>query len=152
VKLLQPHEGITGTQRDETDPLLTPEGSALACDLVQTMWRLAMSWHEPGTYGYRTFQRMQHPVAGDRVVVYDAIYRRNPDDRTMGVGYLVASRKEWADIDAEWAKAIKEDPSLTERERWTDTGWYVQYMHNPEAVCRWTNCTVLAIPTGVEWP
>lgn len=147
----QPHEGVTGTQR--ADDLLSLEESAIP---VREMLR-GMAFHlqaatlvgSPAPVVSRIYQRITHPQPGDVVVVQDSRYM-GEDSRIKGFGILLTERREWWTTDEEWEREKAEDYGATDGERMTDHAWYVQYGPSPKDVCRWTNCTLLAVPLSDE--
>lgn len=145
LRMLEPHEGIGGQERRE-DALLTVGGSLLAAEMMGYLSRATLVGN-PVPIVQQMRARIDEPRPGDAVVVYDSIFQRDDETKHKGVGYLVEVREEWASTAEEWAESIAEDGSLTDADRWVERrAWYVQYGPEPEDVCRWTNCTVLAIP------
>lgn len=139
----QPREGISGALRPADDPLMTGLGSVLVADLTAQLYKASHSGSSP--HLSELFHRMSAPEVGDRVVVRDSI-RSDPETRFQGVGYLVAARVEWATSERQWLEekaryGLFDADRVVEREV-----WYVQYGPDPYDVCRWVNCTVLAIP------
>lgn len=145
----QPREDVAGVQR--TDDLLSldmdaaPHRATIAA-LMRHLTRATMVGH-PAPIVQRMCERIRDPQIGDLVVESHMAtrHRADLDTRTKAVGYLLEHRTEWACTDAEWADAIAEDPGLADQ-RVTDEAWYVQYGPAPEDVCRWTNCSFLAVP------
>lgn len=165
----EPHEGIIGTLRDEDD-LLDLTEPAIARRAVFAV--IARSFQEATLVGnpapvvrrlYERFVRYDAPLQpGDLVIESSALYR--PDRLRTAFGIYLTKRVEWAHTKEELAEAIektrteeskyyKDDPTwewnLAEYfdPRNTDEVVYVQYGSNPEAVCRWTNCSFVALPT-----
>lgn len=143
-----PHEGISGTNR-EGDPLMTVEGSLVATDMMRLLHQAVLVGQQAPIVR-EMYDRMYAPQIGDPVVVLDAIYRRDDDTKNKGVGYLIADREDWAQTDEQWQAELAEDPSLAEGGRHKERAWYVQYGPEPVDVCRWSNCTVLAIPRATR--
>lgn len=143
---LEPHEGVTGTDRPG-DPLLTSdEAAALVARLTRKLYSTALAAHA-APRGRELFERMATPEVGDQVVVSDSVGSHSPETRQRGVGYLVAHRAEWWSTREEWERDKAEDGTLTEVDRLVEhDAWYVQYGPNSVDICRWVNCTVLAIP------
>jgi hypothetical protein len=145
----QPHEGITGTER-AGDPLLTEDGSMVATELMGMLYSAVLVGN-PAPKVQEMYDRINKPSPGDAVVVFDAIYSRNADNKHKGTGYLIGVRAEWGNTDAEWERDRAEDDSLTGADRWVEReAWYVQYGPEPADVCRWSNCRVLAIPRDLR--
>lgn len=109
------------------DAIFTVEGSILAAD----MFRMVFGAVTVGNQAPRVaamWHRMHSPGIGDRVIVTDSVYGRDDDKKWKGSGILLA-----VEPDAEWGKA-----------------WSIKYGPNDDDICRWTNCQVLAIPTGLQ--
>jgi hypothetical protein len=147
----QPREGVVGIER--TDDLLSLEDSAIP---VREMLRgLAFHLHtatlvgDPAPVVQRMYQRITHPQPGDVVVVQDSRYM-GEDSCIKGFGILLAERREWWTTDEEWEREKSEDYGATDGERMTDYAWYVQYGPNAQDVCRWVNCSLLAVPIPGE--
>lgn len=149
----QPHEDVRGVQRD-SDLLRIDEESVPHRDALIAMARHLQSATlvgNPAPLVADMYQRITHPQIGDLVVETAALYRwRKPDDRLKSLGYLLEHRTEWCHTDAEWAAAVAEGPWDEEDNRPTDHAWYVQYAPNPEAVCRWVNCSFLVLPITID--
>lgn len=147
----EPHEGIAGIQRPG-DPLLTSEDAAsLVAGLTRHLYSATLLGFAPKLRAI--YERMTAPQPGDQVVVLDSIRARDPDTRWRGTGYLVTHRAEWWTTEEEWERDKAEDGSLTDGDRLVEhDAWYVQYGPNAEDVCRWVNCTVLAVPPAVTPP
>jgi hypothetical protein len=147
----RPHEGIVGTER--TDDLLSLEDSAIPVrDLLRGLTfhlRTATLVGDAAPVVKRIYHRLTHPQVGDVVVVQDSQYM-GQDSRIKGFGVLVAERREWWTTDEEWEREKAEDCDATDADRMTDHGWYVQYGPGAKDVCRWTNCTLLAVPLPDE--
>jgi len=94
--------------------------------------------------------RIRNPQIGDLVVEDGARYpRRDPaDTRLKGLGYLLGSRVEWSQTDEDHAAWLAEDPDAAGYPRSTVGAWYVQYGSQPDAICRWTNCSFVVVPIG----
>lgn len=166
----EPHEGIIGVQRDEDD-LLNLSDEALErrkiiCAIAYA-FSSAMSVGNPAPvvqslskrFGWSWLEDDQSsgPQIGDLVIETTALYGYPGDRHRTGFGILLDKRTEWwttkEEYDALLAEeaSVYEDPSEFEPyPRITDTAWYVQYGSNPEAVCRWTNCSFIALPTSYE--
>jgi hypothetical protein len=167
----QPHEGITGTSRD--DDLLSLEEPALPRRLLMAgmahCLRDAVLVGNPAPRVARMWERMQNPVTGDLVVETSTFYCLEPDSRIKAMGILIAHRTEFDQTDAEWTTEIEEertayedflrssysqpgdgpfDPSQCERR--TDHAWYIQYGPQAADICRWVNCSFLMIPSDPE--
>lgn len=148
MTLLQPHEGIVGTDRAGDLLLSLEEANVHVRDLVAHLaYKLyrATLVGQPAPRIAELHTRMTAPVPGDLVLVIDSIYACDLDTRVKGLGYLVARRAEWWTTDEVYAAELAEDPDverLVERD-----AIYVQYGPAAADVCRWVNCTVVAAPS-----
>ncbi len=170
----QPHEGITGADR-EADDLLSLDDKATARRML--MIGMAECLHQAALVGNpapvvkRMYGRMKDPQPGDLVLELSSlgVSRRRPDgldQQVKAFGILLAHRREWWQTDEEWAARVEEERIAHEEflrsayshpgdepfdpaqcERLTDDAWYVQYGAAAGDVCRWTNCQFVAIPT-----
>lgn len=147
--LKQPREGIVGLERD--DFLLSLDDKAIAHrDALIAMARhlhTASLVGDPAPVVQRIYERIKHPQPGDLVVEWSMGVRGDTDTRLKAFGILIEHRNEWWETDEEWAALKVADGDLGEDDRMVDHAWYVQYGNDPEAICRWTNCDFLAIPT-----
>ncbi|HEY6493305.1 MAG TPA: hypothetical protein VIZ43_08540 [Trebonia sp.] len=164
----QPHEGITGTLRDQDD-LLSLEGKAVAVRKMMaglaSVLRNAVMVGQPAPVVQRMSERMRDPQPGD-LVTETSTMGRKADDWFKGFGILIAHRLEWWTTDAEWEQSVAEERACHEEflrgpyahpgdadepwepdERLTDHAWYVQYGPGPGDVCRWVNCEFTVVPT-----
>jgi hypothetical protein len=166
----EPHEGITGAQR--TDDLLDLTGEALSRRLI--MCAMANAFHETLLIGNappiveRMRSRFCEPFAssthnfvpGDLVIEVTTLYGGDRREKwELGFGTYITDRTEWASTIQEWEALIEEDKAYYDDlsnydveanlgPRSTDHAWYIQYGPNPEAVCRFTNCSFVALPTS----
>lgn len=159
----EPHEGVIGAVRD--DDLLERTDAALARRRIMIV--MAKALHDallvgnPAPRVKRMYERFGRDNAqpGDLVVEATTLYGGDHDPR--GFGILVEQREEWASTIDQYNAAIEEDRrehvkyhgNDDEFEVWprgTDTAWYVQYGPQPGDVCRWTNCSFVAVPTADE--
>lgn len=169
----QPREGITGT--DWTgDDLLSLEDAAIPRRIMMTgmahMLRMATLVGNPAPIVQRISGRMRNPQPGDLVVEESTAYRTDEDTRIKAFGILIEHRVEWWETDEEWAVMVEEERAAHERhenflrnseyarseyadepwepgERQTDHAWYIQYGPKAGDICRWVNCSFIAIPT-----
>lgn len=142
----QPNEGVTGTDRDDYLLSLAPEATAHRDMLITTAANLHSACRSANPTLY---DRMAKPRPGDLVVILDIFWSQDPARRMRGLGILLERRIEWYDTDEEWAAMIAEERALgfePDEERRTDNATYVQYGPNAVDVCRWVDCTVLALP------
>lgn len=165
----QPREGITGTDRTEDD-LLSLEDAAIPRRLLMIgmahCLRKATLVGNPAPIVARMNERIRDPQPGDLVVEESTAYRRDEDTQVKAFGILLAHRTEWAQTDEEWAADVEQERKAHEEflrgpyaqpgdadepwepdERMTDHAWYVQYGPKAGDICRWTNCSFVAIPT-----
>lgn len=158
----EPHEGIAGTVR--SDDLLDIHDAALARREIMIV--MAKALHDallvgnPAPRVKRMYDRFGRDNArpGDLVVEVSTLH----DHEQKGFGILVEHREEWASTLADWERVIEEereawnedyepfDPDSEDLIRQTDHAWYVQYGPKPGDVCRWTNCSFVAVPTSDE--
>jgi hypothetical protein len=144
----QPREGIVGVDRSSDwllslDERATPHRDAILA-ITHHLYHACLVGH-PTPNVERMYGRITDPQPGDFVYVRDRAADRDVAIRTMALGYLLTHRREWWESDEQWV-AIKAERGETDADRRTDHAWYVQYGPNPDAVCRWTNCTVVAVP------
>lgn len=166
----EPHEGITGAERDDDLLDLTPE--ALRRRLI--MCAMAKGFHDAVGVGnaaprvQRMNERFNRPFTGphnfrpgDLMIETSALYGApSRDGWERGFGIYITDRQEWATTLGEYEEWIEEertyyedttydfDPKSPDWARHTDHAWYIQYGSNPGDVCRWTNCSFLAVPTS----
>ena len=145
----QPHEGVTGVDRD--DFLLSLDEPAqthrdLIVGLTLNMYAaIQSSGRSRSQYAQEILDRMNTPVAGD-LVVEESVRSRAPwERRRRSFGVLLLHRKEWAHSDEEWEAAVADGEFGPDDDRWTHTAWYVQYGPNAGDVCRWTDCRFVAV-------
>jgi hypothetical protein len=159
IHYLQPHEGVTGIDRSDTDLLFLTDG---ALSRRQMMMGQALLLHSAClTYPRapvieRMWERITHPEIGDLVMATDHRTREH-----KAFGYLVEERKEWWTTDKEWEETLAKERAYYEEhypgedvepeERLTDYAHYIQYGPQPADVCRWTNCTVIMVPTDPQF-
>lgn len=110
-----------------TDAIFTVEGSVLAADMFRMVYGAVLTG-TPSPRVEAMLRRMHRPEIGDRVIVTDSVYGSDDDKKWKGSGTLLA-----VEPDEEWGKA-----------------WMIHYGPNEDDICRWTNCQVLAIPTGLQ--
>lgn len=158
----QPHENVTGINRTRDD-LLSLEVPALRRRVVMmaianNLWKatLGAAHSEDGRSRY---ERMDKPRMGDLVV--ETMSMRNPDvmdasseQRSIhGFGILLGEREEWSCSHEEWQQYVEEaaaeEEVLTLDDRLTMKALYVQYGPKADDVVRWTNCSFIALPTGL---
>lgn len=157
----EPHEDIAGTVRD--DDLLDRDDASLARRNIMIV--MAKALHDallvgnPAPRVKRMYDRFGRDNArpGDLVVEVSTLHDHEP----RGFGILVDHREEWACTIEQHNEAIEKDRqdhieyhgNDDEFEAWargTDTAWYVQYGTKPGDVCRWTNCSFVAVPMSDE--
>lgn len=155
----QPNEDIVGIDRSETDLLSLADE---AFTRRQMMMGQALLLHSACLVGHRApivermWQRITHPEIGDLVMATD---HRTRDYKAFG--YLVEERKEWWTTDEEWKKTLSEERAYYKQnypgedfqpeERLTDYAHYIQYGPQPVDVCRWTNCSIIMVPTDPQF-
>src|SRR5690606_34284959 len=66
---------------------------------------------------------------------------------------FLGEREEWTCSHEEWRADVErsrqEGETYTLEDRATVKAMYVQYGHAAQDVCRWVNCSVMALPTGM---
>lgn len=148
----QPHEGIVGTERTEDDLLALDEKALARRDIIlrvaEQLWSATLVGHAAPKVT-ALYERMNKPQPGDIVFVVDGMWSKDPDRRAKAFGVFLLDRQEWWTTDDEWAKYVEEEPDEV-GERMTDHAWYVQYGPQPGDICRWTNCSVRALPVEME--
>lgn len=148
----QPHEGVTGTERD--DPFLSLDEAIVPV----RDWLRGFARHlqratlvgDPAPVVARMFDRITHPQPGDLVVESSTLYRPFDDTVIKGVGFLVLERREWWQTDEEYQADIAADAQYADEERTTDHAWYIQYGPHAVDICRWTNCSFVVLPRPDE--
>lgn len=157
MTLLQPHEGITGTDR-AGDPLVDLDEAAatgiraVVAHLVDQLHRATLTGRSDALADLR--QRMLLTQIGDLVLILDSIHARDVDTHVKGFGYLVARRREWWTTDERWQADLAEHGGGDEYdlERLVEPdAIYVQYGPAPADICRWVNCTVVAAPSVPDY-
>lgn len=153
----QPHEDVQGSPR--ADDLLSLDESAVTHrDALIAMARLFSRTclvGNPAPVVRDIDTRINKPRPGDLVVEQSVMYTRDPAKRLKGLGILIETRDEWAVTDAEHAAEVayqrEEYGEVIDNERLTGTAWYVQYGPHPGDVCRWTDCSFVALPVHEKW-
>lgn len=158
----QPHEGITGVNRTRDDLLILTEHAmhrrVVILSIASELWRAALRGAntEPGRALY---QRMSNPSVGDLVV--ETVGMRHPtkvdsrgDARVVTCfGILLGSRTEWSCSDEDWQHYREEGEAsghpLPDESRITEKAAYVQYGPKAKDICRWANCSLIALPTNL---
>lgn len=129
------------------DPVLTmtAEQRAVLLDTVYWGWSLTGVANAP--VGRALTDRRLHPRPGDLVIIPDAMSRRTSSagNPLMGVGYLLATRREPAIGEQEWAEDGQTEWAGNCPE---EQVWYVQYGPAAGDVCRWENASCHAVPRG----
>lgn len=153
----QPHEGVAGVKRTRDD-LLSLDPAALRrrviiLDIARSLWQATLRGAH-NEYGRSAYERMSKPRMGDLVVETMGMAHPSKADRDGSAlaihsfGIMLGERTEWACTNEKWQEYVEEDSDLTDDDRATDTAIYVQYGPEPEDVCRWVNCSIIALPTG----
>lgn len=155
--MMQPHQGIVGTDR-AGDPLVSLAGALLpARDAIfgvgWNLYRVTIVG-SPAPLVAKMRDRIHQPEPGDYVGILDTAYRRNMTDaeRLHRCGYLVACRRELMHTDDEWRAALEAGEWREDDKRPSDDAIYVQYGPAPGDLARWTNATAFGIPlTDQAW-
>lgn len=158
----QPHEKVSGIHRTRDD-LLSLEGPALRRRVVMmtianSLWKATLGVAHT-EFGREEYKRMNKPRMGDLVV--ETMSMRNPDvmdadseQRSIhGFGILLGEREEWTCSHEDWARYVEEaaadGDTMTLKDRATVKALYVQYGPQADDIVRWTNCSFIALPTGL---
>jgi hypothetical protein len=159
----QPHEGITGADRDDwllsLDEQAVPHREALI--MMARHLRGATLVGNPAPVVRRMGERICRPQPGDLVVAAEVLHgRRDLDSRTKGLGIFLAARREWAETDAEWGAFCEEERAAfspddlalicSEENRCTDDVYYIQYGPAAGDVCRWSDSSCTVLPVQVD--
>lgn len=152
TKLPAPREGVVGVDRDDwlldLDMRAMPHRDALAAMAGHLQTASLVGNPAPNTKA--VWDRISNPQVGDLVV--ESTYwwpGRNEEHRAQCLGILLAKRAEWACSDEEWARWESEDPGAYGGERPIERDvWYIQYGSGAKDICRWVNCTFIALPTN----
>lgn len=155
----QPYEGVSRSARTEDD-LLSLEDEAIPRRMIMAgmadcLYRAVLVGN-PAPVVERMCARIRKPQPGDVVLVTDSL-RRDEDTRIKGFGVLLARRVEWCQSDADLAAEIarmraegfagEEYIAALESgaERSAEEAWYVKYGPAADDICRWLNCSVIAV-------
>lgn len=149
----QPHEDIRGQDLTHLGDLLCLGDEAQAHrSLIVSTAHLVMHVClalNPTPNQQQIDHRLRHPRVGDLVFEETSFwgsYRKgHPLEGNAwckGFGFLIDERVEWAHTDEAWEQLEEEHGG----NRPTDHAWYVQFGPSPEDVCRWVNCSMIAIP------
>lgn len=156
----QPHEGVKGFDRNRDDLLVLTEAAMrrrliMLC-MAAELWKAALNGAHTET-GHYLYQRMTNPEIGDLVV--ETVGMRDPvkvdaqgDARVLTCfGILVDSRTEWSCTDEDWQRYREEGAAdgrpVPDDARMTEEASYVQYGSSAGDICRWVNCSLIALPT-----
>jgi hypothetical protein len=160
----EPHRGVAGVERDDDLLDLSDRAVARRKLMLVTVRALhdALLVGNPAPRVKRMYDRFGRDNAqvGDLVAEVTTLH----DHEMRGFGILVEHREEWASTAAEWQKVIEDervaweegsyegpfDPDGEDYIRQTDHAWYVQYGPRPGDLCRWTNCSFVAVPTSAD--
>ena len=155
----QPHEDIRGEDLSHLGHLLclSDEAQAHRSLIVSTAHLVlnACLSVNPTPNQQQIDYRLRHPRVGDLVFEESSFwgsYRKGHplegNSWCRGFGFLVEERVEWWHTDADWASRLEDVDyfGLELGERPTDHAWYVQFGPAPEDICRWVNCSIVAIP------
>jgi hypothetical protein len=162
TKWPQPHEQISGIQRTRDDLLSIDEAAmqrrVVILTIARELWVSALN----GAHlerGRALYERMQYPKVGD--LVAETVGMSHPtrpdadgDARALTCfGILLGRRTEWACSDEEWQRYREEGEAdgypMPDESRVTTEAAYVQYGPSPDDICRWVNCSIIALPTGL---
>lgn len=153
----QPHEGIEGQDLRHLGHLLCLSDEAQAHrSLIVSTAHLVMNAClaiNPTPNQQRIDHRLRNPRVGDLVFEESSFwgsYRKgHPQEGNAwckGFGFLIEYRYEWWHTDEVWEQRLADGEVYPEEDRPTDRAWYVQFGPEPDDVCRWVNCSMVAIP------
>ncbi|OXM57056.1 hypothetical protein CFP71_09985 [Amycolatopsis thailandensis] len=150
-----PRQDVTGTDRSDLSYLSLAEpalGARAALIAMAAQLRTACEVADPAPAVQRMYERMIAPRPGDLVVELSALSAFPGADLVTAFGILVEHRQEWATTDEHWHAERLRDPAMTARDRVSEDAWYIQYGPAAEDLCRWVNCTFMALPIPVNPP
>jgi hypothetical protein len=158
----QPYENVRGVDRTRDDLLSLEDGAlgrrAVILTLAYQLW-LATLRGSHTEEGRAAYDRMDKPRMGDLVAEMGTA--RHPllgtleqqNSTVEGFGIFLGEREEWTCSHEEWRIEVErvrgeEGTEYTLADRATMKAMYVQYGPSPRDICRWVNCSVIALPTG----
>lgn len=158
----QPHEGIKGINRTRDDLLSLTEPAmqrrVVLLRIASELWKAALNGAHTEA-GQDLYQRMSKPGLGDLVIETVGMrhpLKRDADGEARAVtcfGILLGSRTEWACTDEEWQRYREEGAAdgypMPDDSRITTEAAYVQYGPGANDICRWVNCSLIGLPTGL---
>lgn len=158
----QPHEDIKGIDRTRDDLLVLTEAAMhrrlAMLNIAATLWKAALRGAHTD-WGRPLYQRMANPEIGDLVV--ETVGMRTPTEKDAQgdarvvtcFGILLDSRTEWACTDEDWQRYREEGAAdgypMPDDARITEEAAYVQYGPKAKDICRWANCSLITLPTGL---
>ncbi|AYD81388.1 hypothetical protein SEA_JUSTBECAUSE_233 [Streptomyces phage JustBecause] len=158
----QPHENVRGVDRTRDD-LLSLEGPAVRrraviLTIAYQLWQATLRGAHT-EQGRAAYDRMDNPRMGDLVAELGTARRprcETQDEKNSmveGFGIFLGEREEWTCSHEEWRADVErsrqEGEAYTLEDRATVKAMYVQYGPAAQDVCRWVNCSVMALPTGM---
>jgi hypothetical protein len=158
----QPHENVRGIDRTRDD-LLSLEGPAVRrraviLTIAYQLWQATLRGAHT-EQGRAAYERMDTPRTGDLVAELGTARRPRFETQAEknamveGFGIFLGEREEWTCSHETWGaeveQARREGSEYTLADRATTTAMYVQYGPAAQDVCRWVNCSVMALPTGL---
>lgn len=153
---MQPHEAVRGVDRDSfllsLDPAALEHREALI-SMAMLLRKTTLVGH-PAPIVSDIDKRITSPAVGDLVVEVSVLYRQDVEAKFKGIGILIERRKEWMETDEEWEAAKAEEAEFRaaagitgdDEDRMTDDAWYIQYGNSAADICRWVNCSFVALP------
>jgi hypothetical protein len=158
----QPYEGVKGVDRTRDDLLVLTEAAMhrrlVMLSMASLLWGAALDGAHTET-GHDLYRRMSNPGIGDLVV--ETVGMRSPakvdaqgDARVVTCfGILLGSRTEWTCTDEDWQRYREEGAAdgypMPDDARMTEEASYVQYGSSADDICRWANCSLIALPVSV---
>lgn len=158
----QPYEDVKGIDRTRDDLLSLTEPAmhrrVAMLSIATELWKSALTGAMTDR-GRPLYERMANPEIGDLVaetVGMSHPLRKDAEGEVRAVccfGILLGRRIEWACSDADWQRYQREAEvdgyPMPDSKRVTTEAAYVQYGPASGDVCRWVNCSLVGLPTGL---
>lgn len=158
----QPHEDVHGVDRTIDDLLKLDEAAmrrrVVMLTIAKALWQATLRGAH-NEHGRAAYQQMAEPRTGDLVVETVGMahpLKEDADGEVRAVtcfGILLGFRTEWACTDEDWRRYQAEGEAdgypLPDDSRITVKAAYVQYGPAAKDICRWVNCSLIALPTGM---
>lgn len=161
-KFPQPYENVKGVKRTRDDlPSLTEAAMhrrVAILSIARELWKAALRGAH-AEWGRPLYEQMTSPKVGD--LVAETVGMRTPVERdeqgdaraVTCFGILLGQRTEWACTDEDWQRYREEGEAegypVPDDSRMTTEAAYVQYGPQAADICRWVNCSLVTLPTGL---